>query len=244
MKNNLIVLSGAGISADSGLQTFRAAGTGLWQNHDLNIVCDYLTWQENIDVVHRFYNDRRRDVAKANPNLAHQLVATWESRYRDRLINLTTNVDDLLERSGCANVVHLHGILTKMKCIACGHEWELGFQDWNPTKDRCSRCNSCRSVKPGVTFFNELVPLYRTLFKTFMSTKPDDVIVVIGSSGAVININSLVFDRPGFKILNNLEPTILINESYFDQVHYRRAAEATSHLDEFVSILMGSEEKI
>jgi NAD-dependent deacetylase len=222
-KPKLVILSGAGLSADSGIATFRGA-TGLWEGHSVDQVANGMTWKRNWDLVRRFYNDRRATLSSVKPNAMHHAVAAWEAQYNT--VNLTQNVDDLLERAGCNAVIHLHGFLTEMCCEACGHVWTIGYATVNET-DRCpgrnGKCGSVKGTRPNIVFFNEPAPNYAVMYKTFRSLAPQDCVVVIGTSGLVIDVNSLVFDSPAHKILNNLESSEHINDSYFDHVLYGTA---------------------
>ena len=110
MQDHIVVLTGAGISAESGLSTFRDNG-GLWEQHSVYDVATPEAFARNQELVLRFYNDRRRQLASAQPNRAHQLLAELEQRYRVTVV--TQNVDDLHERGGASNVIHLHGELTR-----------------------------------------------------------------------------------------------------------------------------------
>lgn len=230
-KPQLVILSGAGLSADSGIATFRGA-TGLWEGHDVDQVANGMTWRQNWDLVRRFYNDRRVALAAAEPNAMHRAIATWETQY-DTVI-LTQNVDDLLERAGCKNVVHLHGKLTEMKCVACGKVWYVEYQTMQDD-ERCAKCNSVKGIRPNVVFFNEPAPNYMTMYKTFKQLGPKDCVVVIGTSGLVIDVNSLVFDSPALKILNNLESSEHINESYFDHVLLNSAESSADTVSQLIA---------
>lgn len=198
----LIVFSGAGLSAESGLPTFRNSPEALWENHSLDKVCNYRNWEANYDLVHRFYNHRREQLGQVEPNLAHRLIADWQRRYET--VILTQNVDDLLERAGCTNVVHLHGFLPEMHCEACNHIWRIGYQVWGEN-NRCPRCRIRESVKPNVVFFHQDAPRYRDLYAIMANLTRDDVVVVTGTSGQVIPIDSYLFDRPGHKVYNSLD---------------------------------------
>lgn len=239
-KPNLVVLSGAGLSADSGIQTFRGSD-GLWEGHDVMQVANSLTWKQNWDLVRQFYNARRAAVGIAEPNAMHKLIADWEQRYET--VNLTQNVDDLLERSGCRTVHHLHGELTKMRCTACGHVWDVGYAavsdtDTCPGKD--GKCLSIKGTRPKVVFFHEAAPLYSLMHHTIASLTAQDCLVVIGTSGLVIDVNSLVFDCKALKILNNLESSDYINENYFDHVFLGKANEQAAAIDAVVKNYMSN----
>jgi NAD-dependent deacetylase len=230
----LVVFSGAGLSADSGISTFRDAD-GLWENHSVDVVANGHTWKNNFDTVRKFYNERRADLAGVAPNAAHRQIADWQKRF-DTVI-LTQNVDDLLERAGCTNVIHLHGNLTEMRCTACGNTWDIGYAAWGE-EDRCLKCNSLKGVRPQVVFFNEAAPLYSKMYKTFREIRAHDTIVVIGTSGQVINLDAFMFDALCLKILNNLGSSQYINESYYDHVFYGKASDMCSQINQVINTRM------
>ena len=147
-----VFLTGAGISAESGLPTFRGEG-GLWRNHRPEVLADIRAWRSNYDLVHAFYSMRRAKLAEVEPNAAHHAIAAMG----DKALVLTQNVDNLFERAGCRNVVHLHGRLWMMQCLACDNEWEIGAASWN-ADDNCPSCHTRSKVKPGVVMFGEMAP--------------------------------------------------------------------------------------
>jgi NAD-dependent deacetylase len=232
----LVVLSGAGLSADSGIPTFRGSD-GLWEDHSIDVVANGYTWRQNWDVVRRFYNDRRSRLATVSPNAAHETIARWQGKFRT--VVLTQNIDDLLERAGCSDVVHLHGSLTRLRCVACGNTWDTGYCEHGEGL-RCpvARCGSLRGVRPDVVFFNEMAPNYGIMHKALRDLRRQDLLVVIGTSGHVLDINSLVFDHPCTKILNNLEPNSIINDAYFDHAFYGPAAKMCREIDRMVEAHM------
>lgn len=197
----IILFTGAGISVESGISSFRD-NNGLWEKNNLDVVCNIATWKMNFNKVHDFYNQRRFECNLAEPNAFHKQVASWHRKYH--LINLTQNIDNLFERADCPadEVVHLHGDINSMKCTACGHVWNF-YGDWNPNEDRC-RCGSRKGVKPNVIFFGEVAPKYMVLYKTLKEATKGDFIIVAGTSGEVIEIGSLIFDSPATKILMDI----------------------------------------
>lgn len=236
----LIVFSGAGLSADSGIATFRDKD-GLWENHSVDQVANGLTWKKNWDVVRKFYNDRRSQLPTVQPNAMHHLIASWQKRFHTTV--LTQNVDDLLERAGCEHVVHLHGKLTEMRCEACGHTWDVGYTAMSET-DRCTnlpKCNSLKGVRPNVVFFNEIAPNYRVMYQLLNGLRKQDCVVVVGTSGQVINTDSFLFDAPCLKILNNLEPSTYINERYYDHILFGHAVDMVDVVNELVETHMTKE---
>src|SRR5690625_2670096 len=108
----IFIFTGSGISAESGLSTFRG-NDGLWNNHSIDDVCNEYTWRENYALVHDFYNDLRQSLADTKPNEAHISIARIQQQFGDRVSIVTQNVDDLLERAGATNVLHLHGHLDR-----------------------------------------------------------------------------------------------------------------------------------
>lgn len=242
LMSKIVIFTGAGLSADSGISTFRDNG-GIWTQHNLDTVCNYMTWKNNFDQVHSFYNMRRIDLDKVEPNPAHFLLAEWQKQYETILI--TQNIDDLLERAGCIDVIHVHGFLPNMRCTACGNIWHIGHVEWN-INDRCPKCNSKKGVKPDVVFFHEQAPLYKKMWDAFRFLNDDDLLVVIGTSGNVIDIGGIARDVSCVSILNNLDdnknviqsPRTPMDETSFTHVIFKPACEAVDDLKKLVSTIM------
>ena len=227
----LVFLSGAGLSAPSGLSTFRD-NNGLWEQYDLDVVCNYETWLKNYDLVHEFYNKRRLELKKVKPNKMHEKIAELSNRFE--VINFTQNVDDLLERAGCKNVIHLHGKLLELHCVNCGDEIRLNLED--DLEFEFGNCKKCQSkmMKPSVVFFGEHAPFYAELYSTFYNLKEDDLAIIIGTSGAVININSLLRFAKSKNILINLEKNNYIDECLFSNVIYKSCDECINELEQII----------
>ena len=235
--SKVVILTGAGLSAESGVSTFRDSN-GLWENHRIEDVCHIATWEQNFEKVHAFYNARRTQLAVVEPNAAHRAIADWEKRY-DTLL-LTQNVDDLLERAGCRDVVHLHGFLPQLRCVECGHIWSLGYQAWQ-TGSPCPApgCGSVRGVKPNIVFFGEAAPQYSVLWEAFDATRPRDLFIVIGTSGVVLPVDSMASSHEGFKILNNLHRESAIDDDLFDRVFHEPATHAVAKIDAILRERLG-----
>lgn len=218
--SKLVVFSGAGLSAESGIPTFRDKN-GLWENHKVEDVADYTTWVKNHDLVQRFYSARRTQLGSVKPNAAHYEIAEWSKKYE--VINLTQNIDDLLERAGCTNVVHLHGFLKEMRCMneSCGHIWDIGYTEYDG-----SPCPSCGHtlIKPNVVFFNEMAPEYSTLNRILFNLTNEDVVIVVGTMGNVVPISYFLDGVPSTNFLANLEPSAFIDEVYFKNCFYEPAS--------------------
>ena len=129
MYNQIVVFSGAGISAESGVPTFRDKD-GLWEKHKIEDVCDISTWEANYDLVHKFYDQRREQLGTVYPNLAHSMIAYWQKKYHEKALvrNITTNIDDLFERAGVTNTIHLHGYIPEVTCRICGKFSNIGYK--------------------------------------------------------------------------------------------------------------------
>jgi NAD-dependent deacetylase len=238
-QRRLIVFTGSGISADSGLDTFRTSGgQSLWAQYDPEVVCNFDCWEENFELVHEFYSHRREELAHVAPNAAHFLAVDWERRYNAELI--TQNVDDLFERAGARYVMHVHGFLSAMRCVSCGAQWLFGYRRFDPAADRCPKCERKESVKPNVVFFNEQAPRYAQMWKSLESLTEDDVLVAIGTSGLVLPIGQIARRCPATTILSNLESAETPRDEDFDHVVHGRAAEIAPQLDALVRELMKS----
>lgn len=177
----LLVCSGAGLSAESGITTFRDSG-GLWEQHKIEDVCTLETWLENYIKVHEFYNGRRQQLAEVEPNAAH--IAIAEASTQIGVINVTTNVDDLLERAGCVDVVHLHGELTRIIKGYTSPNDEGEDIGYTAIDDKT--LNDYYPVKPDVIFFGEYAPKYEEWNNIICDLTGDDVVIVVGSSEQVV----------------------------------------------------------
>jgi NAD-dependent deacetylase len=227
----LIVFTGAGLSAESGLPTFRGA-SGLWEGVPIRTVCHIETWEDNFEAVHDFYDARRVACAQAPPNQAHLTIAAWQKAWPQRTFILTQNIDQLLERAGCTNVVHLHGEIRLLGCVACGQEWEINEECYD--RKGCRSCSCKTSVKPGVVFFGESAPRYTDLYRIVHGLRAEDTVIVIGTSGTVLPADQLFAHSEAYSILANLEPGTQMDESAFDE---RRYGPATQQLPDLWDVL-------
>lgn len=190
----LVVSTGAGISAESGIKTFRDAD-GLWENYPVMEVASADGFRRNPALIHKFYNERRRQLLDARPNAAHDALVELEKYYDVRII--TQNVDDLHERAGSSSVLHLHGELMKMRAVDDPDDIEIltpGNLETSPE----TRGRSGRLMRPHIVFFQESVPNIEPAIE--LAGKAD-VFVVIGTSLQVYPAASLIqFVRPGVPI--------------------------------------------
>ena len=182
MKKRIVVLTGAGISAESGISTFRAAD-GLWENHDIMAVASYDGWLKNRELVLNFYNDRRRQLFDVVPNAAHLALVELEKNYDVTIV--TQNVDDLHERAGSSKIIHLHGELRKVRSTV---DAKLVY-DWVGDVKIGHKCDKNSQLRPHIVWFGEDVPLIFTAMDAVASAH---IVIVVGSSMQVYPAAGLV----------------------------------------------------
>lgn len=182
MKTKIVVLTGAGISAESGIKTFRDSG-GLWENHRVEDVASPEGWCNNQQLVLNFYNERRKQLLECKPNRAHFALAELERKYEVTII--TQNVDDLHERAGSTNVIHLHGELLKAR--SC--EDENLIYDWNKDIMEGDVCERGSQLRPHIVWFGEAVPLMETAVPIVREAA---IFIVVGTSLVVYPAAGLV----------------------------------------------------
>lgn len=172
-KKNIVVFSGAGMSAESGIKTFRDTG-GLWEEHKIEDVATFEAWKKNRELVLDFYNQRRKQVMEAKPNYAHELVADLQNNFDVQVI--TQNIDDLHERAGSKKVLHLHGEIMKGRSTLKHHliypltHWEIKIGD---------KCEFGSQLRPHIVWFGEDVP---EMTKATELTEHADIFITIGTS--------------------------------------------------------------
>lgn len=186
----IVILTGAGISAESGIDTFRAAG-GLWEQHRVEDVATPEGFARNPDLVLNFYDMRRAALARVAPNPAHLALARLEREFAGDVLLVTQNVDDLHERGGSARVLHMHGELKSALCQACGmrSRWEQAMIDRPP----CPVCQA-RALRPDVVWFGEM-PYH--MGRIYQALAACDLFVSIGTSGAVYPAAGFVAEARG-----------------------------------------------
>ena len=175
---NIVVLTGAGISAESGIATFRGPG-GLWEGHRVEDVCTPQALARDPELVHRFYDLRRAALASVEPNAAHHALARLDAEWPGELLIVTQNVDDLHERAGATRMLHMHGELRSALCARCEHR-----MPWLSDLPPGSACPSCGApaLRPDIVFFGEM-PYFMDRIERALANA--DLFVSIGTSGAV-----------------------------------------------------------
>ncbi len=178
---SIVVLSGAGVSAESGISTFRGVN-GLWNNHRIEEVASPEGFARDPDLVHRFYNLRRRQLLdpQTRPNAAHLALARLERSFPGEFMLVTQNIDDLHERAGSSRLIHMHGELLKARCGAC--ETVAVRYDDIDSADTCGHCGARRALRPHVVWFGEM-PM--RLEEIYTALGGCDLFLAVGTSGHV-----------------------------------------------------------
>jgi NAD-dependent deacetylase len=216
---NIVILTGAGVSAESGIDTFRDGG-GLWEQHRVEDVATPEAFIRDPDLVHRFYDARRAAIQTKLPNAAHDALARLDAEWPGELLIVTQNVDDLHERAGARRLIHMHGEHLKAWCTGCDAR-----SDWTGTlldRPACPACGVAGYLRPDVVWFGEMPyemdAIYRALNRA-------DLFVSIGTSGAVYPAAGFVREAraSGARTLElNMEPSQ--GSHWFDEARHGPAS--------------------
>ncbi|MFK7864611.1 MAG: Sir2 family NAD+-dependent deacetylase [Pseudohongiellaceae bacterium] len=227
---SIVVLSGAGISAESGIQTFRAAD-GLWENHPVEDVATPEGFERNPQLVYEFYNQRRRQLVSPNiePNAAHKALAAFEKTFKGSFLLVTQNVDNLHERAGSTNVLHMHGQLLKMRCLNSRLIFDIRDDFDFDTHCRC--CRSPGNLRPHIVWFGEM-PFHMNEINRALESC--DLFVAIGTSGNVYPASGF-YQTAKIKRAHTVELNLEKTESSFDDHQYGAATEIVPAFFESVS---------
>ncbi|MDQ2180608.1 NAD-dependent deacylase [Marinifilum sp. D714] len=203
----LVVLSGAGMSAESGIRTFRDMG-GLWKEYDVMEVASPTAWHNNPNLVHQFYNERRKQLFECEPNHGHHLIKKLEEHFNVHIV--TQNVDDLHERAGSSKILHLHGELKKARSTVDSSlvyeldKWELGLED---------KCEKGSPLRPHIVWFGESVP---AISEAAEIVSQADILLIIGTSLNVYPAAGLIDYAPAntpIFIIDPNQPTVHSNRN-------------------------------
>lgn len=235
----IMILSGAGLSAESGIRTFRD-NDGLWENHDVMKICSTEGWIEDRKLVTAFYNERRSELKSKEPNIAHKALVELEKKYAGRVIHLTQNVDDLMERAGSKSLIHLHGTLTDLRCEACTKTFPIGYRA-QEENEVCPHCGNKR-VRHNVVMFGETAPNYTKIQEAI---RHSTLLICIGTSGTVVDLvpiakafkHSIIIDPNRQETRSMYDPKAYVDE-YFEYFIQKKAGDAVEEMMEVVSRYM------
>ncbi len=207
-KQNIVVLTGAGMSAESGLKTFRDAN-GLWEGHDVMEVASPQGFRRNPELVFDFYNQRRRQLLKVSPNAGHLALATLEESHHVHIV--TQNVDNLHEQAGSSNVLHLHGELFKVRSTVN----ENHILDWKKDLVLGDLDENGHQLRPHIVWFGEMVPM---LTPAISITQKADILIIIGTSMQVYPAASLINYAARSTPIYFIDPNPSVRSSEFDNL--------------------------
>lgn len=214
--SKVAIFAGAGLSAESGLSTFRD-NEGLWTKYNTAEVCQINTYHQNKDKVLQFYNEVKKSISLAQPNLAHIAIAKLQKEFPNDILVVTSNVDDLLEKAGCVNVLHVHGDCEHLSCTHCFHRFYIGSAVYDiPDNLKCPSCGRYKKLKPGIVFFGEQSPAYPFMFDGFAN---EDIThrVIIGTTLQVNPPHSFSLDLEGKRYYIDQNPQ-MENKPFFDSI--------------------------
>lgn len=208
-KRNIVILTGAGMSAESGVSTFRDNG-GLWEEHRIEDVATPNAWRDDPELVMKFYNERRKQLFEVEPNEGHKALVKLEDKFNVQII--TQNVDDLHERAGSSDVIHLHGELKKSRSsidkdlVYDIDGWELKFGDL---------CEKGSQLRPHIVWFGEDVPMIVPSMKIVANA---DIVIVIGTSMLVYPAAGLIKYAPYYAPKYYIDPNANLNADEFGEL--------------------------
>jgi NAD-dependent deacetylase len=228
---NIVILTGAGVSAESGLATFRGPD-GLWEGHRVEDVATPEAFRRNPELVHGFYDARRAKLGTVEPNEAHRALARLDREWSGELLLITQNVDDLHERAGSKRLIHMHGELTRGWCLKCNERF--GWSGPMGQQAHCPKCSKQGFVRPDIVWFGEMPYEMERIEQALHGC---DLFLSIGTSGAVYPAAGFVQTakyRGARTIEINLEPSL--GSYMFDETRTGRAGDLVPKwVDEFLS---------
>jgi NAD-dependent deacetylase len=217
---NIVVLTGAGVSAESGLATFRGPD-GLWEGHRIEDVCTPEAFRRDPALVQSFYDARRAKLKQVEPNAAHRALARLDAEWPGELLIVTQNVDDLHERAGATRILHMHGELKSAWCLAC--DTRVSWEEELESGPACRACGTAGRLRPDIVWFGEMPYEMERIDRALTNA---NLFVSIGTSGAVYPAAGFVQTAryPGARTLElNLEPSL--GSVYFDESRIGPAGE-------------------
>ena len=230
--SSIVVLTGAGVSVESGLPTFRAED-GLWENHRVEDVATPEAFFNTPELVQDFYNQRRAKLKEVSPNAAHRALAALEEKWPGEFLLVTQNVDNLHERAGSQNIIHMHGELNKVRCLNTDtvYEWFDNIDE----SSRCECCNEFGTLRPHIVWFGEMPLEMDRIYEALSSCS---LFISIGTSGNVYPAAGFVQeakDALAHTVEINLKPSE--TESFFEEKIYGLASQ---EVPEFVGKILGT----
>lgn len=238
----VVVISGAGLSAESGIQTYRGQ-TGRYNGLNPEDIMSGRMFARQPEIIHQYCDDRRSELASVSPHDGHFMLQRLADRYKESFIHFTQNVDDLCERAGLQNSVHLHGELRVLQSLGQPKiEVDIGYKRyWSGAlaempaagfRFKCPQTNTM--FRPHLVLYGERAPHYRLLNFVMQGLRSEDILIVIGTHGSVLDINRFARFASGPTILNNLEDSPLIDKRLFGKYLEMPVTKAVACIEEEV----------
>lgn len=232
MDRSIVVLTGAGISAESGLQTFRDPD-GIWARHDIRQIATPEGFEEDPVLVHSFYNSQRRQSAVAAPNAAHLALARLEAAWHGRFLLVTQNIDGLHEKAGSRQLLHMHGQLDQAYCLHCHgrHHWSGDLA----IDSECPTCHAVGGLRPDIVWFGEMPYGMREIYQALGEA---DLFLSIGTSGTVYPAADFVRQARSagaYTVELNLEASRAGSGLFCDEIEGRASETVPTFVDEIIA---------
>ncbi len=231
---SIVILTGAGVSAESGVATFRESG-GLWEQHKIEDVATPKAYQRNPQLVQDFYNMRRRFLDTVEPNAAHYALAALEKNFAGKVVIVTQNVDDLHERAGTHKLIHMHGQHRQVFCTAC--DKTIGWRGDLAVDHICAFCRAVGTTRPDIVWFGEM-PYYMDMIDDVLAGC--DLFISIGTSGTVYPAAGFVSAVRRLGKAHTIEFNLDASECSA-QFHEHRHGPATQTVPKYVDTLLGEQ---
>lgn len=237
--SRIVLFTGAGASAEAGIPTFRYDTEGkpaFWNAVDPLAVCNITTFRENRAASCDFHNSFRTLVGQTKATSFHHAIKAWQRDCRKKgieLIVITQNVDDLFEKAEVENVIHVHGDIRYMQCLAYNHQWFVGY-DSQQVDTACKLGCGCKVCKPGVVFFNERAPAYEPTLKLLESLGRGDTLIVLGTSCKVFPLESVLENGRVRKIYSGLDFPTSLSRDLLDHIILGPCTEVLSDIIQWV----------
>jgi len=233
---NVVILTGAGLSAESGLHTFRDKD-GIWSKYDYRDVATPKGYWRNPPLVLNFYNERRRQNAGVKPNAAHLALARLEAEYPGHVLTVTQNIDPLHEMAGSKNLIHMHGEIAKALCAACGARHSVGHEDLT-LASVCPACAREGTLRPDVVWFGEMPYHMEEIYRALSAC---NLFISAGTSGTVYPAASFVLEAAqagAHTVELNLEPSEGI-DGFHEAIHGRATEVVPPYVERLLKAAKG-----
>jgi len=223
----IVFYTGAGVSAPSGIPTYRDGKDSLWQKYNAEEVCNYEKLNINRNKIRNFYSLLRNEMKDKEPNIHHKSIAALQQEFKNSNVEVeifTQNIDLLYEKAGCENITHIHGRIDECKCDDCLEKWKYNGEN------KCPKCGGS-FIRPNITLFGEPAEKYYKLKRTLNWFQNGDILIIQGTYGNVFPISRYLefLKSNGIRlvtVLNNLEPSPYLPEKHFDYIYFENVITA------------------